>query len=261
MPGSSWIGEESVAVHEGLDLPRAPCTQRLKAEPVHTSLLTVGGPKTFHELAAGHEVPKTHSSFLFIDPNRSMATMHGPFDSISRELPKIDDMEPLKPFRNQKVFGGIKYPGGDVMGQSRYKAFNTWKKFWPKEDVYYQGARLGEYNRPNVFAPNAIGPLASAPVPIDKSEDELRLIWQSGSAAARARHAAWYSQKMTAEARRFFALAQKKVKDVVNVELPVTVVPGADVFPLYSASAPSLGIFLREPKERVAEKSINQQFL
>merc|ERR1712139_447431 len=137
-----------------------------------------------------------------------------------------------------------KYPGGDVMNQAMYEKWRYYSRLGtgvqvPPEEDWYAGARLGEYGRPLVMSENKVGYLNQAPVPMSNTEDLLTLVSESGVGSRRARHAALYAKASAGQAEEFFRLAQRRLRQVLR-DPPMTVTPGADVYPMYAASAPAL---------------------
>merc|ERR1739848_327743 len=94
MHGGFWKSECSEVAHDALHEPLVP-------EPLDVRAQRVGGQHTYSCFLttgfATHEGPRLPSSFLYLDGNRKVTQMHGPFDAISRELPMIDDSEPSEP--------------------------------------------------------------------------------------------------------------------------------------------------------------------
>mmetsp|Transcript_7677 Transcript_7677/g.16992 ORF Transcript_7677/g.16992 Transcript_7677/m.16992 type:complete len:219 (+) Transcript_7677:70-726(+) len=137
--------------------------------------------------------------------------------------------------RRRKGRLGERDPGGDVMYQLLWHKFKHKTGSWPKEEKYYEGARLGEYAKPPVLEENKLGGLPLATLPFSESEDVLALIAQARGASARARHAATYAVNTTAQAKQFYSLARAKLRMVFPE--PITyVAPTANVFPMYSAA-------------------------
>merc|ERR1711924_62817 len=82
-----------------------------------------------------------------------------------------------------------------------------------------------------------VGYLNQAPVPMSASEDLLTLMSEAGVGSRRARHAALYAKQSVGQAEEFFRLAQRRARQILR-DPPITVRPGGDVYPLYSASMP-----------------------
>lgn len=160
------------------------------------------------------------------------------------DLRKHNEFEP-----GEMMTMGSAYPGGDVMNQtmwSKWRDANSICHPWstdctniPPEEDWYAGARLGEYARPLIMGENKVGYLNQAPVPMSQSEDLFTLVSESGVGSRRARHAALYAKQSAGQAEEFFRLAQRRLRQVLR-DPPLTVRPGADVYPLYSAAAPAL---------------------
>lgn len=163
-------------------------------------------------------------------------------DVLNRELPH-NDHRTYDKFKRSEIKAMVtNYPGGDIMNQT------MWRKMVknslmgnvapPPEEEWYLGARLGEYAKPLVMGDDKVGYLPMAPVPFSASEDLLAQIAQSGVQARAARHAAMYAKAATKQAEEFFQLARRRAKQILRPPL-MTVLPGADVFPFYSASSPA----------------------
>jgi hypothetical protein len=161
---------------------------------------------------------------------------------IRNSLPPIDTREHDKFTAGEYFEMGSKYPGGDMMNQL---GFFKWKHPMklgtnvsvPPEEDWYSGARLGEYGRPLVMAEGKVGYLNQAPVPMSETEDFLTLAAESGVGSRRARNAALYARASAGQAEEFYRLAQRRMRQVLRDPI-LTVRPGADVYPLYSASMP-----------------------
>jgi hypothetical protein len=140
-----------------------------------------------------------------------------------------------------------RYPGGDVMYQSMWSKWRnmgamlgkgpTLSGQYPPEEDWYSGARLGEYARPLVMGPGKVGYLNQAPVPMSQSEDLLTLVSEAGVGSRRSRNAAIYAKQSAGQAMEFFRLAQRRARQIFH-DPPVSVLPGADIWPMYSASVP-----------------------
>merc|ERR1719218_280840 len=81
---------------------------------------------------------------------------------------------------------------------------------------------------------------------MSQSEDLLTLVSESGVGSRRARHAAMYAKQSAGQAEEFFRLAQRRLRQVLR-DPPLTVTPGADVYPMYAAEAPLLLAIPRPP--------------
>merc|ERR1740121_2042963 len=125
------------------------------------------------------------------------------------------------------------------MNQSLWRKGGYNQYMWPAEEKYFKGARLGEYARPLITNRNLLGYLNRAPVPLSASEDELGLLAQASSSTRRARQAATYAKSAADKAIAFYRAAKLKARAVFQ-DPPISVLPTADVFPLYSASLPSV---------------------
>jgi len=135
-----------------------------------------------------------------------------------------------------------RYPGGDVMHQlmwAKWKGVGTMSPTVPPEEDWYAGARLGEYARPLIMGPERVGYLNQAPVPMSPSEDLLTLVSEAGVGSRRATNAAVYAKQSAGQAMEFFRLAQRRARQIFH-DPPVSVRPGGDVWPFYSASSPVL---------------------
>lgn len=173
---------------------------------------------------------------------------------IKNGLPEIDVRNHKDIKMTEYMEMGTKYPGGDVMGQlpwQKWRYFNKLKTgvSVPPEEDWYAGARLGEYAKPLIMGENKVGYLNQAPVPMSQSEDLLTLVSESGVGSRRARHAALYAKASAAQADEFFRLAQRRARQIFH-DPPLSVTPGADVFPLYSAAAPALLALAAPPIRR-----------
>merc|ERR1719215_1200152 len=87
------------------------------------------------------------------------------------------------------------------------------------------------------MAEGKVGYLNQAPVPMSPSEDLLTLMSEAGVGSKRARHAAMYAKMSVAQAEELFRLAQRRARQIFH-DPPISVRPGADVFPFYSAASP-----------------------
>lgn len=159
-------------------------------------------------------------------------------------LPKFDtrNHDEVGPLEFAEM--GSKYPGGDVMSQSmwqKWKAVTKQIRGIPAEEDTYAGARLGEYARPvaDMEDEEENGSLNEAPVPMSQAQDMLTLVSESGVGSRRARHAAMYAKQTAKQAEEFFRLAQRRARQIFH-DPPVTVLPGADVYPFYSAASPAM---------------------
>lgn len=135
-----------------------------------------------------------------------------------------------------------RYPGGDVMHQAmwaKWRGMGTFSGTVPPEEDWYAGARLGEYARPLIMGPQRVGYLNQAPVPMSPSEDLLTLVSEAGVGSRRASNAAMYAKQTAGQAMEFFRLAQRRARQIFH-DPPVTVRPGGDVWPFYSAASPVL---------------------
>lgn len=137
---------------------------------------------------------------------------------------------------------GNETPGGDIMGQT---AWQKWKHnarpmkgpSVPPEEDWYLGAKLGEMARPLIMGEGKVGYLNQAPVPMSPSEDLLTLMAEAGVGSRRARHAAMYAKMSVGQAEELFRLAQRRARQIFH-DPPISVRPGADVYPFYSATSP-----------------------
>mmetsp|Transcript_616 Transcript_616/g.1044 ORF Transcript_616/g.1044 Transcript_616/m.1044 type:complete len:286 (-) Transcript_616:2-859(-) len=165
-----------------------------------------------------------------------------PHQVINPELPKNDHRPNTKFDRKETKTIISNYPGGDVMTQGMWKKMLKYARMGnlapPKEEDWYGGARLGEYARPLIMGPEEVGYLPMAPVPFSSSEDLLAQIAQSGVQARTARHAALYAKTAVKQAEEFFHLARRRARQIFRPPL-LTVMPGGDVFPNYSACSPA----------------------
>lgn len=173
---------------------------------------------------------------------------------ISHEDPKLDLRKHDELTASETRVPGFENPGGDVMGQL---AMQKWVASAPpadaanvpKEEDWYMGAKLGEMARPLIMGEGKVGYLNQAPVPMSPSEDLLTLVGESGVGSRRARHAAEYAKMSSLQALEFFRLAQRRARQIFH-DPPVNVRPGADVFPLYSASSPAFLALAAPPVTR-----------
>lgn len=175
--------------------------------------------------------------------------MRGPPQIVDHGLPQ-NNYSPITSQTRSKLMmmkRGGEWPGGDVMTQSLWKKWVTKVAIpvpgrdqyaAPPEDKFYTGARLGEYARPPILGEEGeAGGLLQAPVPFGQSEDLLGLIAQAGVEARQARHAAIYAKTAVAQANEFYHLARRRAKQIFRAP-PISVIPGSDVFPMYSAASP-----------------------
>lgn len=164
---------------------------------------------------------------------------------VLHDTPPIDVRKHSEPSEKELMALGAETPGGDVMGQT---AWQKWRvnargghKFGgvsvPPEEDWYLGAKLGEYARPLIMGEGKVGYLNQAPVPMSPSEDLLTLMSEAGVGSRRARHAAMYAKMSAAQAEEFFRLAQRRARQIFH-DPPISVRPGGDVFPFYSAASP-----------------------
>merc|ERR1719221_1853200 len=72
---------------------------------------------------------------------------------------------------------------------------------------------------------------------MSQSEDLFTLISESGVSSRRSRNAAIYAKQSAGQAMEFFRLAQRRARQIFH-DPPVSVLPGADVYPMYSVTAP-----------------------
>jgi len=171
---------------------------------------------------------------------------------IRNGLPELDERRHDDIGKLDYFTMGSKYPGGDVMGQLPWQ---KWKHFSltgtgvsvPPEEDWYAGARLGEYAKPLIMDEEKVGYLNQAPVPMSQSEDLLTLVSESGVGSRRARHAALYAKASAGQAEELFRLAQRRMRQVLR-DPPLSVFPGGDVYPFYSASMPVLLVVPSPPR-------------
>lgn len=161
---------------------------------------------------------------------------------IQHDPPPLDIRKHSDLDYSQMVQLGSETPGGDVMGQTVWQKWRHNARIGkgvsvPPEEDWYGGAKLGEMARPLIMGEGKVGYLNQAPVPMSPSEDLLTLMAEAGVGSRRARHAAMYAKMSVGQAEEFFRLAQRRARQMFH-DPTVSVRPGADVFPFYSAASP-----------------------